>query len=122
MRSLWLSQYKKWGFDAKIEEFYVLFPTPKYRKLEMIYPQKFTAKLMEPALKEDSTSDELDEQLPTYNAYSADGDVTAELVYVNFGVPADYDVLCRTRYRCKRKNCNCSVRRSLARHQTESCL
>ncbi len=87
------SQFKSWGFDTNIETFYVLFPTPKLRKLEMISPEKFTAALKEPPLREDSTSGETNEQLPTYNAYSADGDVTAELVYVNYGVPKDYDVL-----------------------------
>ena len=86
-------KFKSWGFDTHIEEFYVLFPTPKLRKLEMTAPEKFTAKLEEPALKEDSTSDQFKEQLPTYNVYSADGDVTAELVYVNYGVPRDYEIL-----------------------------
>jgi N-acetylated-alpha-linked acidic dipeptidase len=59
----------------------------------MLQPQKFSARLKEPALNEDSTSDQADEQLPTYNAYSADGDITAELVYVNYGVPKDYEIL-----------------------------
>jgi N-acetylated-alpha-linked acidic dipeptidase len=90
-----LSQYKSWGWDAHIETFYVLFPTPKTRVLEMISPEKFTPILKEPPLKEDGTSDQTDEQLPTYNAYSIDGDVTGELVYVNYGIPSDYDQLDR---------------------------
>ena len=89
-----LKQYTKWGWDAKIETFYVLFPTPKTRILEMISPSIYKAILKEPALKEDATSGQAD-QLPTYNAYSADGDVTAELVFVNYGLPEDYDVLNR---------------------------
>jgi N-acetylated-alpha-linked acidic dipeptidase len=88
-----LSQYKTWGFDARIEEFSALFPTPKTRLLEMISPVKYTAVLKEPPLKEDRTSDEVAEQLPTYNAYSIDGDVTGDLIYVNYGVPSDYDEL-----------------------------
>ncbi|MGI8786407.1 MAG: M28 family metallopeptidase [Pyrinomonadaceae bacterium] len=88
-----LSLYKSWGYDAQIETFDVLFPTPKTRVLEMLAPEKFTAKLEEPALKEDSTSNQQGEQLPVYNAYSIDGDVTAPLVYVNYGIPADYDEL-----------------------------
>jgi N-acetylated-alpha-linked acidic dipeptidase len=88
-----LSLYKSWGYDAQIESFDVLFPTPKTRVLEMIAPEKFTAKLDEPALKEDATSGQKDEQLPTYNAYSIDGDVTAPLVYVNYGIPRDYEEL-----------------------------
>jgi N-acetylated-alpha-linked acidic dipeptidase len=88
-----LSLFKSWGFDAEIEQFDVLFPTPKTRLLEMLSPQKFTAKLFEPTLKEDATSGQKTEQLPTYNAYSIDGDVTGDLVYVNYGIPADYEEL-----------------------------
>lgn len=87
------SLFKSWGFETQIEQFDVLFPTPKTRVLEMLAPEKFTAKLAEDALKEDSTSNQQSEQLPTYNAYSIDGDVTAPIVYVNYGVPADYDEL-----------------------------
>src|SRR5476649_434403 len=65
-----LAQYQKWGLDAHIETFDVLFPTPKVRVLEMIEPTKFTAKLEEPALAVDPTSNQKSEQLPTYNAYS----------------------------------------------------
>jgi N-acetylated-alpha-linked acidic dipeptidase len=90
-----LAQYKQWGWDAHIEEFQVLFPTPKMRLLEMIEPSKFSAKLEEPAVAVDPTSNQKDEQLPTYNAYSPDGDVTAPLVYVNYGLVADYEELAR---------------------------
>ncbi|HQU85924.1 MAG TPA: transferrin receptor-like dimerization domain-containing protein, partial [Pyrinomonadaceae bacterium] len=85
--------FKSWGFDAKTERFDVLFPTPKTRVLEMVSPERFTAKLNEPALKEDATSSQQKEQLPTYNAYSGDGDVTGDVVYANYGVPADYEEL-----------------------------
>ena len=87
------SQFRSWGYDTKLEEFHVLFPTPKTRIVEMTTPERFKLKLEEPELKEDSTSGQRAEQLPTYNAYSIDGDVTAPLVYVNYGVPADYDEL-----------------------------
>jgi N-acetylated-alpha-linked acidic dipeptidase len=90
-----LAQYKKWGWDAHIETFDVLFPTPKERLVEMVEPSKFVAKLQEPVVAADSTSNQKNEQLPTYNAYSADGDVTAALVYVNYGVPEDYEELQR---------------------------
>jgi N-acetylated-alpha-linked acidic dipeptidase len=87
------SLFKSWGYETAIERFDVLFPTPKTRIVELVGPEKYTAQLIEPALKEDATSNQLDEMLPTYNAYSTDGDVTGELVYVNYGVPADYEVL-----------------------------
>ncbi len=88
-----LAQLKSYGLDAKIEEFEALFPTPKSRKLELLGAQKFTAKLEEPALAIDPTSDQKKEQLPTYNAFSRDGDVTAPVVYVNYGAPSDYEQL-----------------------------
>ncbi|HEU5334508.1 MAG TPA: transferrin receptor-like dimerization domain-containing protein, partial [Terriglobales bacterium] len=83
------------GWDAHIETFEVLFPTPKERLVEMIAPTKFTARLQEPPLAADPTSSQTSEQLPTYNAYSIDGDVTAPLVFVNYGLPQDYDRLQR---------------------------
>jgi N-acetylated-alpha-linked acidic dipeptidase len=88
-----LAQLKSFGLDAKIETMEALFPTPKLRQLELLGPKPFTAKLQEPALAVDPTSDQQKEQLPTYNAYSRDGDVTAPLVYVNYGAPADYEKL-----------------------------
>src|SRR5690348_10814187 len=88
-----LAKFKEWGLDAHIETFNVLFPTPKERIVEMVAPTQFRAKLEEPALAVDPTSGQKSEQLPTYNAYSADGDVIAPLVFVNYGVPKDYERL-----------------------------
>jgi len=90
-----LAQFKQWGLQAEIETFYVLFPTPKQRALELVAPTTYTAKLQEPPVAVDPTSNQQAEQLPTYNAYSIDGDVTAPLVYVNQGIRADYDRLDR---------------------------
>jgi N-acetylated-alpha-linked acidic dipeptidase len=90
----WLrDRLTSWGWDAKIETFDVLFPTPKTRVVELVAPVRFRAKLEEPAVAGDPTTRQRAEQLPSYNAYSADGDVTAPLVYVNYGVPADYERL-----------------------------
>ncbi len=88
-----LAQLQSFGLDAHIEQFSALFPTPKLRRLELLGPAPFTANLQEPALPIDPTSNQKAEQLPTYNAYSGDGDVTAPLVYVNYGAPADYEQL-----------------------------
>ncbi len=87
--------FRSWGFQTQIEQFKVLFPTPKTRLLEMVAPGRFKASLSEPPIPEDSTSGQTAEQLPTYNAYSIDGDVTGDLVYVNYGVPKDYEELDR---------------------------
>jgi N-acetylated-alpha-linked acidic dipeptidase len=88
-----LAQFKAWGWDAKIEQFDVLFPTPKERRLELVTPTAFTAKLDEPVVAIDPTSGQKSEQLPSYNAYSIDGDVTAPLVYANYGRVEDYEEL-----------------------------
>jgi N-acetylated-alpha-linked acidic dipeptidase len=90
-----LARFKEWGFDAHIETFDVLFPTPKERVLELLEPTQFRAKLQEPVVAVDPTSNQTSEQLPTYNAYSIDGDVTAPLVYVNYGNRDDYEQLDR---------------------------
>ena len=91
-----LAKFKEFGLDAHIETFDILFPTPKERAVELVEGgRKFTAKLQEPAVPVDATSNQQNEQLPTYNAYSIDGDVTAPLVFVNYGIPEDYEQLAR---------------------------
>ena len=87
-----LQKFREFGWNADIEEFEVLFPTPKERVVELIEPKKYTAQLKEPAIVQDPDSSDAG-QLPTYNAYSADGDVTAQVVYVNYGTPKDYEEL-----------------------------
>ena len=91
-----VEQFREWGFEAEIETFDVLFPTPKRRSLTLLEPTRFEASLTEEPVAGDSTAEiAVAEGLPPFNAYSADGDVTAELVYVNRGIPEDYDVLDR---------------------------
>lgn len=87
-----LEKYESWGMDAWIEEFHVLLPTPVERHVELLSPNRYVARLQETAFPEDK--DAADEgQLPSYNAFSADGDVTGELVFVNYGLPQDYETL-----------------------------
>ncbi len=87
------AQFKSWGYETEIETFYPLFPTPKTRLLEMTAPGQFTAKLGEPAVEGDESSAMTQGGLPVYHAYSIDGDVSGQLVYVNYGLPDDYDKL-----------------------------
>ena len=86
-------KFESWGFETEIETFDVLMPFPIIRKLEMVGPNKVSLQLKEPAFDEDATSGITKDLLPGFNAFSADGDVTAELVYVNYGIPADYEEL-----------------------------
>ena len=90
----WIAErFRSWGFDTRIDEYQVLFPTPRERMVELVAPTRYRLKLAEPALDEDATSGVTKNRLPTYNAYSADGDVEGEIVYVNYGVPDDYEEL-----------------------------
>jgi N-acetylated-alpha-linked acidic dipeptidase len=86
--------FKQWGWDAQIEEFYPLYPTLKHHTLELVGPTKFVASLKEPAIDGDATSSRTD-GMDAYNVYGADGDVTGELVYANYGMPDDYKDLAR---------------------------
>jgi len=88
-----LAKFKEWGWDAHIETYDALFPTPKERLVEMIAPAAVPLKLEEPAVAIDPTSGQKAEQLPSFNAYSIDGDVTGPVVYVNYGRPQDYEDL-----------------------------
>jgi len=87
------AKFKNWDFDVKIEKFNILFPTPKLRLLELTSPTKYTASLLEPPVEGDESSTQIDEALPGYNCFSIDGDVTSELVFVNYGLPKDYEEL-----------------------------
>src|SRR5262245_14504991 len=87
-----LGLFKKFGFSAHIETFDVYLPYPKERRVELIEPVAYKLRLAEPNFAEDPDSRDKN-QLPTYNAYSAAGDVTGELVYVNYGLPDDYKIL-----------------------------
>ncbi len=89
-----LAKFREWGWDARIETFSVLYPTPKRESLQLIAPDTYTATLVEPPVPGDATS-ALDGALPPYNVFGGDGDVTAELVYVNYGMPDDYKALAR---------------------------
>jgi N-acetylated-alpha-linked acidic dipeptidase len=89
-----LEMLKNWGLDAHIEEFEALMPYPTVRQVEVVSPKPYEAKLKEPVVPQDPNSGDPN-QLPTFNAYGATGDVTGDVVYVNFGVPDDYDWLAK---------------------------
>lgn len=89
------NKFKEWGFESAVETFEVLVPFPKVRKLSMVAPNKVELKLYEPAVEGDKSSEMTKDVLPGYNAFSADGNVTAELVFVNYGLNEDYEELKR---------------------------
>ncbi|MEW6511059.1 MAG: M28 family metallopeptidase [Bacteroidota bacterium] len=85
--------FRSWGYETAIEEFQVLYPRPVVREFEMTAPERYSPALRELPIPEDPTSGQTGEQLPLYNIYSVDGDVSGQLVYVNYGVPKDYEEL-----------------------------
>ena len=89
------TRFRSWGYDTEIAEYEVLFPSPRIRELELVYPSRFTASLTEDSLAEDPSTSNIDDLLPPYNAFSIDGDVEGELVFVNYGTPDDYEILDR---------------------------
>ncbi|MDG1306083.1 MAG: hypothetical protein P8P54_18075, partial [Pseudomonadales bacterium] len=84
---------KEWGYDTKIEKYEILLPTPKERLLQLVSPNQYTASLSEDSLAEDASTAEQTELLPPYNAFSTDGDVEGELVFINYGRPEDHALL-----------------------------
>lgn len=90
-----LAQFKAWGWDAHIETFSVLYPTPKSERLELLGPTPYVASFTEPPIPGDATTYRQAGGLPAWAVYGGDGDVTAPLVYVNYGMPADYAALRR---------------------------
>lgn len=85
--------FTSWGYDVEIAEYRILLPTPVVRELELVAPQRYTATLSEDTLPEDPSTGVRDELLPPYNAFSAEGEVEGELVFVNYGIPEDYEIL-----------------------------
>ena len=87
--------FESWGFDVEIEEYHVLIPTPMTRELSLISPTIYQASLTEESLAEDPSTFVRENLLPPYNAFSIDGNVEGELVFVNYGMPQDYEILDR---------------------------
>ncbi|WP_051670780.1 M28 family peptidase [Bryobacter aggregatus] len=87
-----LAKFKEFGLEAHLESFDVMLPYPVQRTLEIVSPNHHGAKLREPVVKEDPDSGNAN-QIPTFNAYTANGDITAQVVYANYGLPEDYAFL-----------------------------
>jgi N-acetylated-alpha-linked acidic dipeptidase len=86
-------KFRSWGFDTEIVQYDILFPSPRNRELELVAPNRYTATLTEDPLTEDPSTSSVKDLLPPYNAFSIDGEVEGELVFVNYGTPADYEIL-----------------------------
>ena len=87
------SLFEDWGYEVEIAEYEILLPTPKIREVELVAPTQYTASLTEASLPEDPGTSVREHLLAPYNAFSVDGEVEAELVFVNYGLPDDYEML-----------------------------
>ena len=85
--------FESWGYDTEIESYLILLPVPKTREIELVEPTNFVASLREETLAEDPSTAVRETLLQPYNAFSIDGEVEAELVFVNYGMPEDYEIL-----------------------------
>jgi N-acetylated-alpha-linked acidic dipeptidase len=90
-----LAWFKEWGWDARIERFWVLYPTPITEEFELMGAKPFKATLQEPPIQGDTSAKATEPALPAYAEYQGDGDVTAPLIYVNYGMEEDYKNLQR---------------------------
>ncbi len=84
---------ESWGYDVEIAEYRILLPTPKVREIELTAPTQYKATLREDSLEADPSTFVRDDLLAPYNAFSVDGEVEGELVFVNYGIPEDYETL-----------------------------
>ncbi len=86
-----LRQMAAWGLDTSRTSYRVYMPFQDSAVVELVQPVRRRLSLDEPPVAEDPTSQLA--QWPAMNGYSGVGDVTAGVVYVNYGLPADYAVL-----------------------------
>ncbi len=83
-----IEQMKKWGIETEVRAYDVWMPQPTEVHVARVSPQPKELALAEPPVSGDATSKLW--QYPTVNGYSGQGDVTAEVVYVNYGLIEDY--------------------------------
>ena len=113
------NRFTSFGLDVSRYEYSVLVPWPTERRVDIVAPDSIRLDVDEEQLPGDVWAAKPG-ILPAYNAYSPSGDVTGDIVYVNYGVPADYDTLQQARHQRRRQDRARAVRRQLARHQAES--
>jgi N-acetylated-alpha-linked acidic dipeptidase len=88
-------QFESWGYETEVVRYDVSIPFPTVRRVALTAPEAFEAVLTEAELAEDPSTQAPEGLLPPYHAFSAAGDVEAELVFVNYGLKEDYEALAR---------------------------
>ena len=86
-------QLRSYGLTADLKEYQVWLNYPNTPSVvELITTRRQRLSVDEAAVPGDPTSSNA-KITPLFNGYSASGDVTAPLVYANYGLPGDYDEL-----------------------------
>src|SRR5213593_189985 len=86
-------QMRSFGLQSDLKEYQVLLPYPRTPSIvELLAPRRERLQVREDIIPEDPTSSSR-KIVPLYNGYGASGDLTAPLVYVNYGLPNDYEAL-----------------------------
>jgi N-acetylated-alpha-linked acidic dipeptidase len=84
--------FQQFGLEASRYEYSVLVPWPGERRIDIVAPDQLKLQVEEESIPGDKWA-AMPGILPAYNVYSPSGDVTGDIVYVNYGIPADYDTL-----------------------------
>src|SRR5437867_4540867 len=83
-------QMRSFGLNSELKEDQVLLPYPRTPSIvELVAPRRERLQVREDVIPQDPTSASK-KIVPLYNGYGASGDLTAPLVYVNYGLPNDY--------------------------------
>jgi N-acetylated-alpha-linked acidic dipeptidase len=86
-------EMRSFGLASDLKEYQVLLPYPRTPSIvELVAPRRERLQVRENVLREDPSSSSR-KIVPLYNGYGASGDITAPLVYVNYGLPNDYEAL-----------------------------
>lgn len=86
----WLrDQYRSFGFDAEIVSYSVWMAEPREVKLDLVAPAKKALATPEQPVEVDKDTED-PRAVMAFNTYSPSGEVTAPVVYVNYGTPEDY--------------------------------
>src|SRR5829696_7814441 len=86
-------QLRSYGVSAELKEYDVWLNYPKTPPvIELITNKRQKLNIHEAVISRDPSSSH-PKITPLFNGYSASGDVTAPVVYANYGLPNDYDEL-----------------------------
>jgi N-acetylated-alpha-linked acidic dipeptidase len=84
-----LARLREYGFQAELARYRVWLPLPVEVSLQLVEPAEMELARAETPFEWDTTSYDAGAVM-AFNGYSPSGDVTAPVVYANYGLPEDY--------------------------------